>query len=465
MMRDHIDVGTRTELFVDDFMLDTLEDARLQLQHPERREIVFECDAPWEDNVAGFNSVVQRDNSIWLYYRAGIPERGDENVQAIALAESTDGGRSFARPKLGLVEYDGSRDNNLLRIGGPPHVPPAFVDTRPDCPPDERFKGLSSKWRSLYAMCSADGLRWRPMHPEPIEMEGTFDTINTAFWDSLAGCYRSFTRYFENLEEGSTEQDVLGPKPTVVRAIQSSTSQDFVHWTPVVPHQYRDGRRDVQLYTNATVPCPGAEHIYLAFPNRYVQERITVPEHPYPGVNDALFMASRDCIQWTRYLEAWVRPGLDEKNWTDRNNYPTWGIVKSSEREWSVYVSEHYRHPVVRPRLRRLSIRPHGFVSLHAGWTTGQCITKPIVFGGERLYLNCATSAAGSIQVELQDENGAPLEGYAIQDADLIYGDSLNAPVAWGGRTGLAPLGGRPVRLRFVLRDADVYAFRTAKAE
>ena len=463
MIEKPIDIGTRIELFVDDLVIDEMAGVRLQLDHPERREVVFACDASWEDNVAGFNSIVQEGNAIRLYYRAGIPDRSNEDEQAIALAESTDGGKSFTRPNLGLVELDGSRDNNLLMIGGPPRIPPAFIDTNPNCKPEERYKGLSSKWKRLYAMCSADGLRWRAMHPEPIVMEGTFDTINTAFWDGLAGCYRSFTRYFENLGEHSTEQDVLGLKPTVVRAIQSSTSQDFVHWAPVVPHQYADGRQDIQLYTNATIPCPGAEHIYLAFPNRYVQERVVKPGHPYPGVNDALFMTSRDCVYWTRYLEAWVRPGLDEKNWTDRNNYPTWGIVTSATREWSMYVSEHYRHPANRPRLRRLSIRPHGFVSIHADWAGGECITKPIVLRGDEMRLNFSTSAAGSVQVELQDEQGAPLEGRTLQDADLIFGDRLDEPLTWGGKADLSALAGRPVRVRFVLRDADIYAFRSVK--
>jgi hypothetical protein len=269
---------------------------RLQLQHPERREIAFTCDAPWEDNIAGFNSIVQEGNSIRLYYRAGIPERSNEDHQAIALAESTDGGRHFTRPNLGLVEWGGSKANNLLMIGGPPRIPPAFIDTNPDCAPGERYKGLSSTWRRLYALRSADGLRWKPMGDGPLKMEGTFDTINTAFWDALAGCYRSFTRYFEHLEDGSADQDLLGPGTTAVRAIQSATSRDFLHWSPIVPHQYEDGLADVQLYTNATIPCPGAEHIYLAFPNRYVQHRVPKPDHPYPGVNDALFMASRDCV-------------------------------------------------------------------------------------------------------------------------------------------------------------------------
>ena len=113
--------------------------------------------------------------------------------------------------------------------------------------------------------------------------------------------------------------------------------------------------------------------------------------------------------------------------------------------------------------VRRLSIRPHGFVSLHADWTTGQVTTRPIVFAGNELFLNCSTSAAGFIQVELQDASGAPIEGYSLQDADLIFGDHLDASVSWGGRTDLAALTGRPVRMRFVLCDADIYALRTAK--
>ncbi len=461
-MKEVINIGNRRELFVDDYLIARFQDTWLKLHQPERREVAFLCDARWEDNVAGFNSLVQEKGSVRLYYRASIPDRGNEDEQAIALAESTDGGLHFDRPNLGLVEFEGHKDNNLLQIGGPPHVPPVFRDTNPLCASDARYKGLSSAWRKLYAMASPDGLRWHAMQKEPLDIEGTFDTINTAFWDRNTGNYRSFTRYFENLNTNSTEQDVLGSKPTVVRAIQSSTSQDFIHWTPVVHHQYADGYVDTQLYTNATVPCPGAEHIYLAFPNRYVQERVPNPNHLYPGVNDALFMSSRDCVHWTRYLDAWVRPGNDLMNWTDRNNYPTWGIVQTSDNEWSLYISEHYRHASARPCLRRLAVRPHGFVSLHADYAGGQCITKPLIFNGRELHLNCATSAAGFIKVEIQDETGVPLNGFSLDDAGIYFGDNLDAQMAWRGNADLAHLRGRPVRFRFVMRDADIFALRTA---
>jgi len=241
-MPDPVDIGTRRELFVDDLLIAQTRDARLELQRPERREAALVCDAPWEDNVAGFLSVLQEGDSVRLYYRAAIPDREHERGQIIALAESTDGGRSFTRPALGLVEFEGSKENNILQIGGPPHVPPAFLDTNPNCPPEQRYKGLSAEWQKLYAMCSPDGLRWRSMLPGPVEMPGAFDTVNTGFWDSVCGCYRSFTRYFEDFGPETQADDILGPRPTVVRAIQSSTSPDFVHWSPPRPHQYPEAR-------------------------------------------------------------------------------------------------------------------------------------------------------------------------------------------------------------------------------
>ena len=46
---------------------------------------------------------------------------------------------------------------------------------------------------------------------------------------------------------------------------------------------------------------------------------------------------------------------------------------------------------------------------------------------------------------------------------DQIIGDDLAFPVRWRGNIGA--LGGRPVRLRFVLRDADLYSYRFSMGE
>jgi hypothetical protein len=224
----------------------------------------------------------------------------------------------------------------------------------------------------------------------------------------------------------------------------------------------------MQLYTNGIQPCPGAEHIYVGFPNRYVEERNksadAPPEKPgvgFWGINDALFMSSRDGLRWRRYREAWVRPGLDGRNWTSRNNYPTWPIIQTSPEEWSVLISEHYMQKDKAPgRLRRLSLRPWGFVSVQAGFDAGELVTKPLVFRGKALHLNYSTSAAGSVQVEVQDANGRAVPGLTVQDMAPLFGDELDAAVKWRQGSDLAALAGRPVRLRFVLKDADLFSIR-----
>ena len=461
-----IEMGSRWELFVDDFLMDRQADVRLALQHPERRE-AFTFDAPWEDGGAFPASVVALPASgsdadvTHLYYRASVADAEDEEEGIrIALAESRDGGRSFTRPNLGRREFRNSAENNIVSVGFP-GCPPVFRDKNPQCKEPERYKGLNSFGGLPYALCSADGITWRLMQDAPLDYPGAFDTVNTAFWDTITGCYRSYTRSWisRELPEGRTR----------IRCIQSAVSPDFIHWTPPVENVYADGEQDIHLYTNATIPCPGAEHIYLSFPCRFMERRwirrneAAAPDDP--GCNDALFMASRDGVHWTRYLDAWVRPGLDARNWGQRSNYPTWGIVPSSATEWSMFVSEHYMQGDEPGRLRRLSIRPHGFVSVHADYRGGEFTTKPLTFDGRCLRLNYATSAAGQLQVEIQDVEGTALEGFALEDMDPLFGDEVDGGVTWGSGSDLTALIGRPVRLRCALRDADLFALRFSSRE
>jgi len=102
-------------------------------------------------------------------------------------------------------------------------------------------------------------------------------------------------------------------------------------------------------------------------------------------------------------------------------------------------------------------------VSLHASLGGGQVITKPLIFEGERLLVNFSTSAAGSLRVELLGGNGVPVKGYALSDCGEIYGDEIERVVKWKGQN-MGGMAGRPVRLRFVLKDADLFAFASQSA-
>lgn len=453
-----VGLGARWEPLIDKWLLSDARNAKLKLHTPERREVVLATDAPWEGISSAYFSVVQDGKLVRLYYRGSGVGSDLSEEQVTCVAESHDG-IHFTRPKLGIVEAAGTKDNNIIWKGIESHNFAPFLDKNPACKPEERYKALAGishagrNWQEgdvaagLFAFASPDGLHWKKIRKEPVLTKGAFDSLNLAFWNPINKRYECYSRIFAN----------------GVRAIQSSHSADFMNWSDGVPNRYADGIPFEHFYTNATVPCPDAEHILLSFPKRFEPERKVVASYKEPGVSDAVFMSSRDGVNWNRmFLEAWVRPGHDERNWTDRNNMPAWGIAETGPGEWSMYISEHYQWPD--NRLRRLVLPRHRIASMNADAGGGEFTTRPLTFTGTRLVLNYATSAAGSVQVEIQDETGTPLSGYDLANAKVMYGDELDAPVGWKSGESLSALAGTRVRLRFVLKDADVYALRFAPA-
>jgi len=442
----------RLELFVDDWLVGDVQDGVcLQLQIPVRREVVLALDAPWENELGGYYHVFRDRDRIRLYYRGLLDrETGDTGAyQTTALAESDDG-ICFSKPELGLVEFDGSSANNIVHMGVEAHNFFVFRDDNPSAPDDARYKAVGGGWKNLYAFVSPDGIQWHRLQEDPLDVAGTFDSLNVVFWDRLEGCYRLFSRTFLDWQDPAREGRC--------RCIQSSRSDDFVHWSEPVLHNYGPDAEEEQYYTNATIPCPGAEHILLSFPKRFVPERTKVQTHTHPGVSDAVFMSSRDGVHWHRFREAWVRPGLDWRNWTERNNMPAHGIVETGPHEWSMYLAEHTRHPT--SRLRRLTVRPWGFASMHAGYSGGEFVTRPLRLTCDRLSVNYSTSAVGSLEAEIQTESGEAVAGFAFADMSPMFGDELDADLTWNGDCELRNLGEQIVRLRFRLKDADLFALR-----
>jgi len=178
-------------------------------------------------------------------------------------------------------------------------------------------------------------------------------------------------------------------------------------------------------------------------------------------------MSSRDAKTFDVWQEAFVRPGLrDRDGWFYADNYQSLGLVETESniegapRELSMWLSEAAHQADRPPRLRRHTLRVDGFVSAHAGFPGGEFVTRPVVFEGSELVLNVSTSAAGGVGVEVQDDRGIPIEGFALSDCHEVFGDALERTVTWGGGKDLGALAGQPVRLRFLLKDADLYSLR-----
>ena len=459
LAQDLIDIGDRRELFVDRYVIDTLINAELQLHRPHREGPALQFDLPWEGPFSGYVAVLQDSELYRMYYR-GLPRVSTEGVSyaVVCYAESRDG-IEWTKPLLGLHDVEGTRDNNVILAYAPQFCSnfAPFVDTRPGVPADQRFKALAGNDSTgLVAFVSPDGIHWRRLRDEPLLRDGMFDSQNVAFWSEHEQRYLCYFRTW------------TGEGYTGFRTISRATSKDFLTWTETVPMSF-GGTPQEHLYTNATIPYARAPHIYLSFPKRFFPEKAALsPREAEPLVenpkyrvasSDAVFMTSRGGSSYDRmFMEAFILPGPSLRDWVARDNTPALGIIRGNDRELYLYRMSHYAQPT--SHVTRYSLRVDGFVSVHAAYEGGELITRPLTFSGRELEINYASSPAGGVRVELTDQSGTPIPGYSIDACPEMIGDRIEHIVTWDLGSDVSGLRGRPVRLRFVLRDADLFSFR-----
>ena len=263
----------------------------------------------------------------------------------------------------------------------------------------------------------------------------------------------------------------VGPEGERIRWVARRTSPDLIHWADPVEMVPVGGPAE-HIYTQQTIPYPRAPHIYISLAARFMPGRQAVNEDQaraagfderyWHDCSDGVLMTTRaGSSTYTRtFMESYVRPGIGYENWGSRSNYPAFGIVPTGDSELSIYVNRRYAQPAA--FVERMTLRPDGFCSVNAGYDGGQFLTKPVVFEGKALEINYATSAAGSVRVEIQDASGVAIDGFALAEATEIIGDEVSRVVSWRAGSDVGALAGQPIRLRIVLRDADLYAIRFA---
>ena len=488
-----IDIGTRRELFVDQFLIDRLAGkAEQRLHHPVAREIALVHDSPWEGTGSGYHSVFRDGDLYRMYYKAWHLEVSQGKVNTgrhplyCCYAESKDG-IHWVKPELGIHEFQGSKANNIVMVSGTVGKlkvdaghPAVFKDANPDAPPESRYKAIlrSSGMNGLIPYQSPDGIHWSPMTEEPIlQGRGAYDSQNLAFWDPTIGKYRAYWRIFT---AGVTNEKTW--KPSGHRAIRMAVSDDMIHWTDEADLVYEDSPSE-HLYTNQIKYYARAPHILIGFPTRYVERgwspsmealpelehrkmRSSASDRYGMAISEGLLMASRDGVHFKRWNEGFLRPGIErDGTWHYGHQYIAWHLVETKSTlpggpdELSLYAGESY-WTGDSSELRRYTLRLDGFVSVSAPMSGGELVTKPLTFGGNRLHLNFATSAAGSVRVELQQPDGTALPGFALADCHEVFGDTVDRVVTWKGGGDVGSLAGKPVRLRFELKDADLYSFQ-----
>jgi len=370
-------------------------------------------------------------------------------VYRVCYATSTDG-IHWIRPDLGLVEWQGSRHNNLLN-GGQHWMrrPNVIIDTR-DTDPKRRFKmtyvDLIDGKEALVKAFSPDGIHW-DLNADHNPLFVRNHNANLLGWDERIAQYVLYRRTW-------------GFQQPIVR----STSTDFSNWSsPEVvlapgPMELNKDFKGLAAFKYGD--------LYLAL--LWVFERAL--DVDYTG--DAELVFSRDGIQWQRvtpgelYLKrgepgSWDSAGIipcapvihDNKVWIYYSGWNAPYTNEAEERQQKGWIENGQRKQTA---IGLAVLRLDGFASLHAS-SSGTVTTRRLELPDGSLAVNA--DVRGELRVEILDESGRVISGYGAADCEPIRSDRVHHQVQWHANAGLGPLRGKVVRLRFVLRDADLYSF------
>lgn len=509
-----IEIGRRLEPLVDDFLFERIEgEVKWELHRPVRHAEPLMLDRPWEGNNSNYGTILKHEGRFFFYYRGTALELGEKRIGGTHFATTcvmtSADGIHWERPDLGFVKKPGWEKNNIILTFDPEckinfskgeslddgndllsgkkvpftgavHNFTPMIDTNPDCPPEQKFKAVGGHdHRLLYAFVSPDGLNWSMLRTEPIITDGMLDSQNLAFWDPVQKCYYAYYRDFKNKEGDTERRDSRKDYSLMDRDVKYATSKDFVNWTKGDFIDWQP-ERGTQLYTSQIQLYPGAEHLRIGFPMRYVierglysafNERLAKSDRYYASLyTDTGFVSSRDGRTFRMWDEALVRPGPTEEQWqysfggTALNLIETPSEYPGGPMEWSMYLMDHGAWFGPGVSFNRYSIRKDGFVSASASKRGGTLVTKPIVFAGDELQINFETSVNGLIRVEVQGEDGAALPGFSLGECREIFGNSVGHRVTWSSAE-LREHAGKPVRLKIELKDADLFSLRFINGE
>ena len=338
---------------------------------------------------------------------------------------------------------------------------------------------------------SPDGIHFKLTHEKVLTFthpEGRqhLDSQNMIFWDDRINKYVAYMR--RNLyAPGQRNRSVARSESDHLGGFAQVQDAPIVLQPDALDIQL-GGKPALDYYTSAVTKYPWAQDAYFMFPQayfHYMPKQFAEFQKECPvnaGPLDTRFAASRDGITWNRFdRQPFVRLGM-KGEFDSKNARVFAGLVPSLDgREMYIYylgcdtlhgwgrdernnrlltaaglAPEHDTNVI-----SRLVLRRDGFISVRAAYAGGEFTTPLLKFSGKELVLNVDTSAAGLLRCELLNEKGEAIEGYRLEDCDMIHtSNEIDRVVKWRGRDDLAALTGRTVRLRVAFRDTDLYAFQ-----
>ncbi|MEY4938593.1 MAG: hypothetical protein RIQ93_328 [Verrucomicrobiota bacterium] len=484
-----MDVGSQAQLFVDKQVVHSTQGIAFNLHQARKHPLnpLVKADRPWEGwRVNVYGSVLyDEQEKIFKMWYVGNASEWFPNF-ATHYATSRDG-LHWEKPLVGTVRTPGlARHNAVLDACQIASVTKDLAD--PD--PARRYKmiewshaggGRAKPVGGPHALVSPNGLNWTRIGAANLFRS---NDVVTAYQDTRLKRFVAFPKF-------ST------PVRGIVRRCFAVTStEDLLNWPDPRLMLMPDVRDDAGTlgrieHVRAALDMPDdpalmrtefygigvyqGESTLVGFPwvfsinnsARFPTDRARNHEGPC----EIQLAASRDLQSWERPFRAPVIALGAPGSWDSGFLTTASQAFRHGDEVWLYYGGGNYTHgnPVIYDEYRGnergtkytcsigLATWPlDRFVSAHGGSEGAQLTTVPLHFTGRRLELN-VNAGKGRAMVEVLDAAGKPIAGF--ERSDPIVTDSLRATVKWKGREELGQLAGRPLCLRFDLRNAGLFSF------
>ena len=498
------------QLFLDDVGIARMENLTRTMHRPEKRGVVLKVDQPSDGKGVHTASAPMWIEDKKVYKLVYEVRSGEEKRYALAISAD---GLQWEKPELGLVDFQGSKKNNLFETPDKKRVWHVVYDPD-DTDESRRYKGLLTVPKGRIPVVSPDCTHWRKLE---------FDPLNLRSGDAGTMTYDRPQRRFLALLK---RPGAIANPAAVGRAYDVAVSEDFENWSeprfifgmdtgrdqemaldiirrrlanpalakpmyvdpdPAVGWTPPEGKNHIatwqaECYNFGVFPYEG---VYLGLATVFYPTGQNLPERVNTdGFNTIQLTASRDLDHWERLGDR--QPFLETSRLDEGlvGNYDrlqlgffNQGVVHGDEVRFyyngmkrRASFSAHFtdgspRDPSTLSDAERADwlddsdcalhlavLRRDGFVSLDAGEEEGVVQTQPFTLQGNKLLVN-AELGEGELRVEMIDG-----EGKVLATSAPLQGDLLNGEVRWQkGNPG--ELKGQMVSLRFALRNGAFFSY------
>lgn len=397
-------------------------------------------------------TILKIDNEYRMWY-SGF----DGSKRQVCYATSKDG-VTWEKPKLGIVEYNGSKENNLTGIDGGEAMRGMIilvVHDPEDPDPERRFKMVREINPEMKpAAVSADGINWK-------SLIGGKDIIGGGNLEP-SGLIKHNGAFYIYGHGGPVPHpiQIRGYMRAQKRMMVTLMSYDFENWTTAGNVSFRrddlppraipnfEFHRGEQVHLGASVWNRG--NVLLGFYGQYHNES----NDRRACVVDIGLVVSSDGIHFKEPLPDFkIIPSFEEDDRAEQRLTQGQAFHNIGDRTYVYYGiwTEIDRNS---PTGVRVAMWPRDRLGYFAPVPEAQeahCISSPIKVESDnaKISLNVTgLSDAGKMTVEVLDERFVPIPGYTAADFIPTDGNSgLRMPIKWRGGATLGKLA-QPIRLR-----------------